>query len=417
MNINRKILACFQLGLMLAVASVVSLDAYSQIFQCKDENGRTIFRDSACSDNQTTVQNIDNLEVYNDFSGSNNKSTKLASSNLVLNADFEKGEEQWLLPPNAQWLSKEGKYASAAVSIKASKPPDNKYIYETVVEQCILLGPAKRYMWSAEVKLLGMPEKANANRANIIWYRSEDCTSGGQWGAYLEPTLKSGWQKLRGKPVLAAMGAQAVKLTLVQNGRFSRGGEAVWDNIEFYGLGDPDRIQASGTTNKDLRALENFTPGYNLLRNGAFGSDLEGWRRSSYATWVGYQGNKDSGSVRTLVSSDKQGFGVGVLNQCVELGQQRDYTLSAKVLKDLNSTQGGGGRLRISWNSKVDCRGQSQTSSKHADFENKSGWQDLQIPNLVAPNEARGANIELIQSVDDAGSFIVYWDDVELTVQ
>ena len=301
-------------AVLLLFCSSAFLDA--QVYHCKDQYGETIFSDSECEDDQKLVETLDIPVVET----TPNSGSGLAASNLVLNAGFEDGEEQWIAEDQVTWEPSLGKYASAAISIHAEKPLNNKYTYEETVEQCIPLDGGDRYMWSAEVRLDGYPETPSANRANAIWYRSADCSSGGQWAAYREPKSVAGWQKLRGRPMLPAMGAKAVKLTLVQNGRSSNGGTAYWDNIEFYSLGHPDRKPSEIFADEPIE-LGVVEPGLNLIQNGEFSQDLDGWDIVTRAVWAPIVGKDGSGSVRTTVASNKGGLGVTVLSQCVKLAK------------------------------------------------------------------------------------------------
>ncbi len=105
-------------------------------------------------------------------------------------------------------------------------------------------------------------------------------------------------------------------------------------------------------------------------------------------------------------------MGTHVASQCVALGQQRIYSLGARFLRDTQSNQAGGGRLRLHWYSQEDCQGSSSPTWKNADPEDKSGWQALTIEKLIAPKEARSARIEIIQSVKGPGRFVAFWDDI-----
>lgn len=401
-------------SLQLACVYFVCLTSsvQAEIYHCKDASGATVFSDRECDSHQQLVEHIETVKAENPSPGE----TRLAPSNLVLNPGFENGEAQWVFSQNTNWNKNRGRYTSAGLSIQAAKPPEDKYIHETTVEQCIRLNNADSYMWTAEVRLQGMPLKAHANRANIIWYRSENCSTGGQWGAYLEPKSRGGWQKLRGRPLTPAMGAKSAKLTLVQNGRFSNAGTAFWDNIEFYPLGDPARPNSPSSSAEEITFYE-YPAGGNILLNGSFSEYLNQWRKSNAAEWDENTGKQRKGSVRTIVASDKGSLGRGVLSQCVELAKQRQYSLRAYVKVDRSSTQSGGGRLRATWNTKLDCRGQSQIATKHADFNDSLGWQELTVNDLIAPDEAVAVTVELIQRIQGKGLFVVNWDDVELVVE
>ena len=103
-------------------------------------------------------------------------------------------------------------------------------------------------MLKARVKLEGIPTKDYANRANVIWYDKEDCSQGGQWGAYIEPKRVVGWQDVVGQSVLASLTAKAALITIVQNGRDSAHGKASWDDISFSAVAltaPQDPVEAS----------------------------------------------------------------------------------------------------------------------------------------------------------------------------
>ncbi len=73
------------------------------------------------------------------------------------------------------------------------------------------------------------------------------------------------------------MGAVAAKITLVQNGRFSNNGKAIWDNVQFYPL-QKSNFPTQTADNSDLPSLALRV---NLIENSGFQSNTEGWRVSA----------------------------------------------------------------------------------------------------------------------------------------
>lgn len=151
--------------------------------------------------------------------------------NLLKNPSFERQIIDWRIRPGILWTPDGGVQNSGALAIHAERPKDDRYIHEVIAEQCVRLTSAERYRLSARIKLDGMPTNTVANRANMIWFESSDCSTGGQWGGYIEAKGIEGWQTVIGDKIMPALDAKAALVTLVQNGRTSNGGTAYWDDI------------------------------------------------------------------------------------------------------------------------------------------------------------------------------------------
>lgn len=316
-------------------------------------------------------------------------------------------------PIGALWSNTQGVNNSGGLSIQAKIPPEDKYIHETVVPQCVILGAGEKFQLTAQFKAEKVhsgkyAKKAKfANRANVIWYESLDCTSGGQFGGYIEPKNIYGWQSLSGGHLKPAFKAQAAKITIVQKGRYARGYKGYWDNIAFV---VSEVFEQSNKQNIKPDSKYMLPLNENYLKNGDFNTDITSWRGWK-AKWS-YVGNKAPGSSKVTFESKKGGFGTGAMNQCINIGENTKFNFGASVKKEETSTQTDGGRIRISWNDKENCNGRSKTDGNWADIKDTQGWQNLQANNLIAPSGTQSVHIELIQSIADSGKFSVFWDDV-----
>ncbi|WP_126454235.1 hypothetical protein [Sulfuriflexus mobilis] len=398
----------FQMSLVLFSAPI-----HAETFQCPDQ---TIPKDGMCQDiwgaenNPRITGNADKISTakrYTDYASPLGK-------NLLKNSMFSNKLVDWKVPVGASWEPNQGVLLGGALVIQAEIPPEDKYIHETTVEQCVLLGPGDKFQLKAQFKveqvLTGKhAEKAGvANRANVIWYESTDCTTGGQYGWFIAPKNEYGWQSLIGRSLTPAFKARAAKITLVQNGRYSRGYKGYWDNISFAAS---EILEQSDNEPKQPNPEYTLALNENYVRNGEFDKDMSSWRGWK-AGWS-LVGNTSPGSAKVSFETKESGFGAGALDQCVNIGRNMTFELGASVKKDELSTQMGGGRIRVSWNAKENCTGRSKTDGKSADInKDVDGWQHLKVKGLVAPTDTHSVHIELIQSIAGPGRFSVYWDDV-----
>lgn len=404
---------------LLVSTVLLSPLSYAAIYQCTDvETGKITFKDKPCQSSEVLDKKIEdesNINLNTVESHTNNKSeyTSPLGKNLLINSSFENQLIDWRVPLGGSWSHNQGVATSGALIIQADIPPQDKYIHETTISQCVLLPKGEKFQlkgdFKAEKVLSGeYAEKAKfANRVNVIWYESTDCTIGGQFGWYIEPKNIYGWQSLKKGELKPAFKAKAALINIVQKGRFSRGHKGYWDNISF---------SVSEIFEQSKKTVNVPNPKYtlalnkNYIKNGTFTKDLAGWHAWK-AKWS-IVGNRTVGSANVTFADKNSGFGAGAMDQCVNIGKNTSFDFGASVKKNTSSTQTGSGRIRVSWNAKENCKGRSKTDSNSADFKDADGWQHLQVNHLVAPKGTQSVHIELIQSIAGSGRFSVYWDDV-----
>ncbi len=78
---------------------------------------------------------------------------------MVKNPSFDKDLNEWLVPENSWWSQNAGKLGSGAAVIQAIKPPNDKYIHETSIEQCVQLSGNGDHGFSVDLRLEGLPIK------------------------------------------------------------------------------------------------------------------------------------------------------------------------------------------------------------------------------------------------------------------
>jgi len=387
---------------------------YADIYKCTNDEGLTIYKDSACGSTDETTKIIkpevikkENLhyEIVIDQDSALGK-------NLLLNADFENKLIDWKVPLGAFWSNNGGVNKSGALILKAPKPPEDKYIHETKVQQCVHLGEGEKFGLYAKFRYIKIPESAYANRANVVWYESTDCTSGGQFGGYIEPKkYVSGWQELRNNYLKPALSAKAALITIKQNSRYSAGGEGIWDNVSFEAT--EVYTQSKRTLKKTSTQDENtLAKGKNYLLNGSFNKTVEHWRADKKTTWSGLQGDRSPGSAKVDAMSKTGSIGSSGFSQCVNIGNNVKFILGGSFKRDEGSAQKGDARLRLTWYGGKSCMGRAKTSNKSADPKNISGWQKLEIIDLRPSYNAKSAVIEIIKVVSGKGTFTAYWDDI-----
>ena len=154
-------------------------------------------------------------------------------------------------------------------------------------------------------------------------------------------------------------------------------------------------------------------PAESLLVNGSFEETVEPWRTRS--KWpVAWTNTEGDGSVQVTATSEQKSMGRGVLSQCINLTGGQRFELGGRFKHDSRSTQTGGGRLRISWFDRQGCAGSGSIDTAFASPGDLSGWQTLRVGTLTAPALAQSALVSINQSVDGAGDYIGYWDDLYL---
>jgi len=408
-----------KLLLLITSLFVVCINANANIYKCVNSEGLTIFKDSPCNkaDKIRKIIKPDieydkelDVEIIVDNKGPLGK-------NLLKNSKFENKLLDWKVPLGAFWTGKHGFNQTGGLVIQAKKPPEDRYIHETKVEQCVLLGEGEKFGLYARFRHTIAPDKAHANRASVVWYESTDCTRGGQYGGYIQPKqYVAGWQHLQNNYLKPALGAKAALISIVQRARYAAGAKAVWDNIEFMATQIHNQ---SGVVNKQERSAQRkrqdehtLSIGKNYLLNAEFNNDVAAWRPGWKVSWSGIQGDRLPGSARVDAISKTGGIGSGAFSQCVNIGRNVKFILGASFKRDENSSQKGSGRLRLSWYGGNNCTGRGKTDTRSADPKYIKGWQKLLTKKLTAPYKAKSALIEVIQSVAGKGRFTAYWDDL-----
>jgi len=385
-------------GLFIVLINFYMLYVYAAIYQCVDDKGIIIFKDSECVASEKLINKKHTKSQVN-ISAPKIQTENIFAKNLVKNSNFDNKLLDWRVPLGMLWTSNGGKNGSGGLMVHAEEPPKDRYIHETMASQCVLLTEASKFEVSADVRLQGLPNKNTANRVNVIWYESTNCSTGGQWGAYLQPKPIEGWQHLVGENLTPALDAQAVKITIVQNGRYSDDGKAYWDNIRFY----PSEVFKQSSMDKTHLNASNkkytLEPGRNYIKNGDFKTDVSAWRAGWKNEWSSTQGHLFPGAAKIIAYSNTGSKGRHALQQCVNLGANRKFIAGARFKNGETSSQLGGGRLRISWHQGLNCSGRSKTDTNWVDPEYIGGWQKLRITDLRAPVKSQSASIEIIQLV------------------
>jgi len=392
----------------LAVVLCLSAGADADVYKCTDDNGELKFQDSECAaDEEAEIIDLEQL------TGGLSVISK-RSANRVNNAHFDKGLEFWKPGRNPQafrWIGDDGHEKGGALAVQ-SMPPDNpekRVIYEAVMSQCVKLDMGRRYRFAASFRPMGQYKSRHANRVNLSWYQSEDCSTKGQFANYLEPEpAKSGWQRIVHEHRLRSLNSRAALITIVQSRTDGNGQMAVWDDIELT----PTEIESATDRKQAVDRRHTLPAGQNYIRNGDFRSDMNSWRYSGDTEWIAYEGGYAPGAARLAISSDNGGFGAYNLSQCVNIGASKEFRAGARIKVDPESTQEGGGIFRLSWYEEEDCRGRSQAGFKEDRVENIDGWQDLSIDRIEAPPNARSANIYMTRGVNDSGQFAFFIDDI-----
>jgi hypothetical protein len=256
---------------------------------------------------------------------------------------------------------------------------------------------------------MGAYTSRTANRVNLIWHQSDDCSSYAQFAEYLEPDLQvTGWQRITRENTLRALNAKAALITVVQQRIGGNNQPAYWDDIELT----PTEFESTAAKASVVNPRYTLPVGQNYIQNGEFQQSLTGWRYSGDTTWVAHVGSNAPGAARLAIVSKNGGYGADELTQCVNIGANKVFEAGAKVMIDPASTQKGGGIFRLSWYEGENCQGRSQAGFKGDRVESANGWQVLTIDRIEAPPSAKSANIQITRGVNDTGLFAFFFDDV-----
>lgn len=152
----------------------------------------------------------------------------------------------------------------------------------------------------------------------------------------------------------------------------------------------------------------------NQLVNPNFATDVTtGWTSGFWPrAWTGSEGATGLGAAQITATSAGAAIGGGAMTQCTTAVAGTTYDFGARFKIDPASTQTGGGRIRVTWRQGASCTGTATTDPSNADSTAAAGWQSLTVDNVTAPAGTVSVQVELIQSVDGAGTFQAFWDDV-----
>ena len=149
----------------------------------------------------------------------------------------------------------------------------------------------------------------------------------------------------------------------------------------------------------------------NTLLNPNFTTDIANW--NSGGLWaIAHTSAEGAGALQVTATSAGGSTGALAAWQCTNAAAASVYDYGGMFKIEPTSTQTGGARLRVTWFTGPGCTGVLETTLFHVDATSVAGWQSLAVENLTAPAGTTSVMIELIQSIDDTGNFIAYWDDI-----
>jgi len=406
-NTEDKVKKLIQNCLLILFSLTFIPQASSDIFQCIDSSGNTTFQDSECLEDKLpistpTLESL-NKKLRTDHLEKQQKSRK--SNNLLINGSFKEGLLGWTKSAGAYWSSDGGLERSAALFIQAEKPPEDKYIYETEVSQCVQIEDGEEFTLVAEFREEATIRAAQGNRMTLSWYDSIDCSVGGEFDRSFVPKDSAGWQPLLAKGLKPTLNAKAAKISLMQNGRNSMGNKGYWDNISFT---------PTAFKRKSLEELETVPIGVNILENGAFEKDTFSWRLGLKTRW--HPDGHDAEGSLTLISlvSTQTMHSHKVATQCVHFGSNKNFELGVSTKREQASTNAGNVSVHVTWFENRYCHGRHKTSNQIHSDEGINGWQNLHLPNLHAPPNAKSAQVVIMQLTSGSGRFVDYFDDAYL---
>jgi hypothetical protein len=408
----RSIMLCQLAGLLLFL--LLSSGGQAEIYRCIDANGQPKYQDNPCTEGEQTKLLDLHLGKQPTAVQSDQVPAVQGDQNRVQNAHFDQDLQFWTARRDTQafhWIGQDGHTKQGAVSVQSTPPenPKKRIIYEVALSQCVKLDRGRRYRFAASFKAMGAYPSRHANRVNLIWYQSEDCTTRGQFAEYLEPDPKIvGWQRITRENRLRSLNAKAALITIVQSRIGANRQPAYWDDIELT----PTEFESSVRNVPLANPRYTLPVGQNYLTNGEFQYNLDGWRYSGDSKWVAQVGATEPGAARLAIFSKKGGYGAHSISQCVNIGSNKVFAAGAKVMVDPVSTQKGGGIFRLSWYAGENCRGRSQAGFKEDRVKPVAGWQTLTIDRIEAPPGAQSANIYITRGVNDTGLFAYFFDDV-----
>lgn len=382
-------------SLLLTIPAVNAAD----IYKCIQPDGTPLFQ-ADCPSNSISSVKL-SISDISDL-GFNNNDTRgsAVGDQLIQNGNFEDLVDGWLIRGDAETLPEEGTAGTTALRAFSKGEVESK----TRLRQCIPVKGIGKASISAFVKQEGSANLKD-NELRVVSFTSDDCSTGGEYNAQLNPTAAPGWQKVSKTDLVPALGAKAIMVEIVH---INAGGEpayALWDDIEFT----LTEIE-SGTVIQSVFSQYTRPIGENHIHNSDFENQLDSWQTGWPAEWNEYGGQEVSGGIHIKAHSN---FGKKIrgeaLSQCVNIGANKTFKTGVSFKQDKLSSQQGNGLLRVAWMQNIDCSGRQQLGASY-ETTNTPNWQALG-GQISAPEGAQSALIRMYQTIDDTGMFGAFWDN------
>lgn len=381
---------------LLALAILPIAPTFADIYKCTLADGTVAFQQECPAASKAEKQNI--KQISNLGFDEESSATLAINDELLSNGDFETDTSGWKISGAASTLEREGTAGTTALQLNA----DGKEPSKIRLSQCLPTSNVGSVEASAFIKQEGSATLKD-NELRIVWFTSDDCTSGGQYGARLHPTAAPGWQRLMRK-IEPALGANSVMVELEHNnnGKNIEPSQALWDEVSLKVVTLETSIGGAGSHSRPL--------GENHILNANFDNQLKHWTSVWPLEWQEYGGESVSAGAYTRAQSD---FGqkkvADALEQCVDIGQNKVFDAGISFKQDGLSSQSGQAILRLTWFQKAGCQGRQQFGADVAALKT-AGWQSLKT-SLTAPPGAQSLIFRLEQHVDNSGFYGAFWDN------
>jgi len=346
--------------------------------------------------------------------------------NLIENPRFALGYEGWKVPGHSPWEPSMGprdadyqharvreaeqSQGGKALDLTTKRPSDalDDVVYETNVYQCIPIPHAKTFAMRAQVRYIGDPGDPRHTRLNLSWYGTPDCSDRGQFGYWLQPEAKRGWQEISRGGMVPMMNAKAAMVELSQNApdKGEAGSRALWDAVSL-------KVQEPAANDGGHKEAEKRTSDQTRVTNPGFEHDLSGWHQTGWSVTHAPEVSKATRGAARVVAESDTSMGNGALRQCIDLGPGDSFVAAINFRRSKSSTTDGGARFRIIWYAEPNCQGRNSYGD-HADTDEGLDWQRLRLPEVTPEPGAKSASVQIIQTVDGPGKHIAYFDDVVL---
>ncbi len=167
-------------------------------------------------------------------------------------------------------------------------------------------------------------------------------------------------------------------------------------------------------------AIAGLATGQNLVGNGSFATNLNGWTPSGNpvgtAAWSALDagGSSSSGSAALTSSNPISGAIVQELAQCVPVAAGVEYVLSAHVQFAGGETTTGFAETVVYWDTGADCTGYIAGNALTTQPTTRGTWLS-DSSHFTAPAGAVSAYVQLgIDKLEAGGTLSAWYDDVSL---